>query len=472
MTRPDDGVLQRLRDAVGEGGYLERPEDVAPYLVEWRDLFHGNTSLVVRPQSAAEVAAVVRVCHETRTPFVPQGGRTGLCGGAVPDDSGRAIVLSLERLNRIRDVDPAGYTLTAEAGCVLATLQQAAAQVDRLFPLSLAAEGSCQLGGNLATNAGGLAVLRYGTARDLTLGLEVVLPDGRVWDGLRALRKDNTGYALRELFIGAEGTLGVITAAVVKLFPRPRDVQTAFIAVPSVEAAVALLALARGASGDRVTACELVPRAGLELVRRHIPGAVVPLSNDPPWALVLELSGGREAGELRATLEHVLESALSAGLASDATLAESQKTTAAIWRLRESMSDAQRPEGGCIKHDVSVPVPRVAALIDEATRAVHRLEPNARIIAFGHVGDGNIHFNVLQPVGADKAAFLARWGELARAVHDVTHTLGGSISAEHGLGQLKRDEVKHYKSALELELMARIKSALDPHALSNPGKVI
>ena len=469
---PAANVLQRLREVVGAGGFIDEPAGIAPYLEEWRGLFVGATALVVRPQNTDEVAALVRICHDTHTPFVPQGGRTGLCGGAVPDASGDAIVLSLERMNRIRAVDPMGYTLTAEAGCVLASIQSAATEVDRLFPLSLAAEGSCQLGGNLATNAGGLAVLRYGTARDLTLGLEVVLPDGRVWDGLRALRKDNTGYALKELFIGAEGTLGVITAAVVKLFPRPRDVQTALIAVPDVDAAVSLLNLARESSGDRVTACELIPRAGMALVRKHIAGAVIPLAGDPPWALLLELSGGQRAGELRAGMENLLESALTAELALDAVLAENAKTTAALWRLRESLSDAQRPEGGCIKHDVAVPVPRVAQLIADATAAVHGLEPTARIVAFGHVGDGNIHFNVLQPEGADKAAFLARWADIARAVHDVTHALGGSISAEHGLGQLKRDEIKHYKSALELELMARVKTALDPRGLANPGKVL
>ena len=468
----DAAILARIAAAVGPTGVLTDPAEQEPYLVEWRDLYRGKTPMVVRPASTAEVSAVLTICHQTRTPLVPQGGNTSLCGGSVPHESGDELVLSLSRLNRVRALDAASYTMTVEGGCVLADVHAAAAAAQRLFPLSLAAEGSCQLGGTLATNAGGTAVLHYGSARDLVLGLEVVLPDGRVWDGLRALRKDNTGYELKQLFLGSEGTLGIITAAVLKLFPRPRDVQTAWIAVPDVAAAVALLELARELSGDRVTGFELIPRLGLQYVLKHIAATADPLSSPHPWYVLCELSGGRTVGELRPSLEAMLEEGFGRGLVLDATLAESAAQRTALWRLRETLSEAQKPEGGSIKHDVSVPISRVAELIERASAAVVAAIPDTRIIAFGHVGDGNIHFNPSQPPGMDKQAFLAQWERVNRIVHDITHALGGSISAEHGLGRLKRDEIRLYKSALELELMQRLKDAFDPRAIMNPGKVL
>jgi FAD/FMN-containing dehydrogenase len=470
VVSPD--TIERIKEVLGPLGCLDDPAQIAPYVIEWRDLFRGRTPLVARPATTREVCEVVRICHDTRTPFVPQGGNTSLCGGSVPHESGDEIVLSLSRMNRVRELDAPGYTMTAEAGCVLADIQRTARGADRLFPLSLAAEGSCQLGGNLATNAGGTAVLRYGSARDLVLGLEVVLPDGRVWEGLRGLRKDNTGYDLKQLFLGAEGTLGVITAACVKLFPQPRDVQTAWAALPSVDASLALLSLARDTSGDALTAFELVGRVGLEYVLRHIPGAVDPLPSPHPWYALLELSGGRARGDLRRTLETLLEDAFGRALVRDAVVAQGSAHSAALWRLRESMSEAQKREGVSIKHDVSVPVARVPEFIARATAALEAALPGVRVVAFGHVGDGNIHFNPMQPADADPSAFAGEWERVSRIVHDLVHALGGSISAEHGIGRLKRDELRRYKSDTELELMRRIKHALDPLGICNPGKVV
>jgi D-lactate dehydrogenase (cytochrome) len=375
-------------------------------------------------------------------------------------------------LDRVRAVDPLDYTITVEAGCVLADVQRAAAAVDRLFPLSLGAEGSCQIGGNLSTNAGGIAVLRYGNMRDLTLGLEVVLPDGRVWDGLRALRKDNTGYDLKHLFIGGEGTLGIITAATLKLFPRPREVETAFLALGRVEDAMALFARARKASGDQLTAFELIPRVGLEMAMRHTPGVADPLSAPSPWYVLLEVSSSQSESGLYAALETFLAEAMSEGMVSDGVIALSSEQANALWRIREGMVEGQKHEGGSIKHDVSVPVSKVAEFIVKAIAAVEAKLPGIRPIAFGHVGDGNVHFNLSQPKGADTAVFLARWAEFNHIVHDLVQRFGGSISAEHGIGRLKRDELPRYKSALELELMRRVKHALDPDGLMNPGKVL
>lgn len=465
-------LLARLRDAVGPAYCLTEAETMAPHLIDWRRRYHGRARAVVRPASTAEVAAVVRACAEFRVPVVPQGGNTGLVGGSVPDESGQAVVLSLGRLNRIREIDPLNYTITVEAGCVLQTAQAAAAEADRLLPLSLGAEGSCQIGGNLSTNAGGILTLRYGNARDLVLGLEVVLPDGRIWDGLNRLRKDNTGYDLKHLFLGAEGTLGVITAAVLKLFPRPRQVETAFVAVPSPAAALELLARLRGASGDAVTAFELMPRLGIDFALRHVAGTVDPLSEPSPWYVLTELSAGLRSDAFRAMVETTLAEAIEAGLATDATLAASAEQARQLWRLREALVEAQNYEGGSIKHDVSVPVSRVPDFVEQATAAVTALVPGVRPVAFGHVGDGNIHFNLSQPEGADTAAFLARWEEVNRVVHDIARALGGSISAEHGIGRLKRAELKRVKSPVALDLMHRLKAVLDPHNLMNPGKVL
>ncbi|MBC7907197.1 MAG: FAD-binding oxidoreductase [Rhodospirillaceae bacterium] len=443
--------------------------DMAPYLVEERGLYHGSALAVIRPGSTEDVAAVVTACAQAGIAIVPQGGNTGLCGGGVP--SGRSVVISTERLTRIRALDPVNFTLTAEAGCVLATLQAAAEAEDCLFPLSLAAEGSCRIGGNLATNAGGVAVLRYGNTRDLVLGLEVVLPDGRVWNGLRALRKDNTGYDLKHLFVGSEGTLGIITACVLKLFPRPRDIQTAFIALPDSDSALKVLAAARAASGDAVTACELIPRIGLDLCLTHVTGARDPFTERHPWYLLLELSSSRPGG-LREALEAVLTEALESGLAHDAVLAESGEQRKSFWRIREGVPEAQKKEGGSIKHDVAVATSRVPEMLARCTEAVEAALPGVRVVAFGHLGDGNIHFNLTQPVGADKQAFLDQWTAMNKLVHDIVADMNGSVSAEHGIGMLKIHEMARYKSEVELDLMRRIKTALDPQGIMNPGKVL
>jgi D-lactate dehydrogenase (cytochrome) len=465
-------ALDRIRAAVGPRGWIVDDAAMAPYLAEERGLFRGRARMVVRPARASEVAEVVQICAGARIAIVPQGGNTGLVGGGVPFERGDAIVLSLGRMNRVRSIDPLNYTITVEAGCVLANIQAAAAEADRLFPLSLGAEGTCQIGGNLSTNAGGIAVLRYGMARDLVLGLEVVLPDGRIWDGLRGLRKDNTGYDLKQLFIGAEGTLGVITAAVLKLFPRPASVETAFAAVPDPAAAIALLARCRGGTGDAITAFELISRRALEMVLRHIPGTADPLSEPHPWYVLIEASSGETGGALRGALEQALADGVEAGLVRDATLAASGDQARALWRLRESITEAQKPEGGSIKHDVSVPVSKVPEFIARASAACEARLPGIRIVAFGHAGDGNIHFNLSQPVGADRAGYLARWAEFNRIVHDIVAGLDGSISAEHGIGRLKRDELIHYKAPVAIELMRTVKRALDPHGIMNPGKVV
>lgn len=465
-------VLDKIREVVGPKGFLDSPEAMEPHLVEWRGLFRGNAAAVVKPASTDEVAAVVRLCAEAKLPIVPQGGNTGLAGGGVPWEDGRSIVLSLARMDRIRAIDPLNHTITAEAGCILADLQKAAEENDRLFPLSLGAEGTCRIGGNLSTNAGGVGVLRYGNARDLTLGLEVVLPDGRVWDGLRGLRKDNTGYDLKQLFIGAEGTLGIITAATMKLFPRPRQVETAFLALRRVEDVMEVFARARAASSDLLTAFELIPRFGLEISIKHVPGVVDPLATAYPWYALLEVSSSQTETRLRDALEAFLGETIEAGLVADGVIAESGAQALDLWRIREAIVMAQAHEGGSIKHDVSVPVSRVADFITETSEAVAKRLPGIRPVAFGHVGDGNIHFNLSQPVGMEKEAFLALWEEMNRIVHDAVAARGGSISAEHGIGRLKRHELPRYKSALELELMARVKRALDPENLMNPGKIL
>jgi FAD/FMN-containing dehydrogenase len=466
-----EAALAQIKAVVGPRGWIADPRDEEPYLVEARGLYRGATRLVVRPASTAEVAAVVRICAQAKLPIVPQGGNTGLVGGGVPPEDGHNIVLALGRMNHIRAVDPVNFTMTVEAGCILADLQQTAAEVDRLFPLSLGAEGSCQIGGNLSTNAGGIAVLRYGNTRELTLGLEVVLADGRIWDGLRGLRKDNTGYDLKQLFIGGEGTLGIITAATVKLFPKPRAVETAFLGLGRIEDAMGLFAQARAATADQLTAFELIPRAGLDLALRHIPGTVDPLDAPHPWYVLLEMSSSAAESGIRGLLERLLGAALEAGVVSDGVIAESSAQAKELWRIREAIVEAQLYSGS-IKHDVAVPVSRVAEFVTRASEAVCDRLPGIRPIAFGHVGDGNIHFNLTQPEGMDKAAYLARWQEFNDIVHGVVRELHGSISAEHGVGIMKRDEITHYKAPLEIELMRRIKRALDPDNIINPGKVV
>jgi len=462
-------LIATLTDLLGASHVLTEATDQQAYLVEERGLYHGQALAVLRPADTAQLAAAMTLCARAKVAMVPQGGNTGLCGGGVPQAG--SVVISTERLNRIRAVDAANFTMTVEAGCVLANVQQAADQAGCLFPLSLGAEGSCRIGGNLSTNAGGVGVLRYGNTRDLTLGLEVVLPDGQVWNGLRSLRKDNTGYDLKHLFIGAEGTLGIITAACLKLFPKPAERATALIALTDPSAALAVLSVARRQSGDAVTACELVCRIGLELGMTHVTGVRDPFEHPYPWYLLLELSSSRQAG-LQQALEDILAETFEQGAALDAVLAQSGEQRAAFWRIREGVPEAQKKEGGSIKHDVAVPVSRVPEMIERCTRAVETAMPGVRVVPFGHVGDGNIHFNLTQPVGADKAAFLERWAEMNHIVHDIVAEMDGSISAEHGIGQLKIAEMARYKQNIEIDLMRRIKSAFDPDGLMNPGKVL
>ncbi|TAH45572.1 MAG: FAD-binding oxidoreductase [Betaproteobacteria bacterium] len=464
--------LQRLVDVVGPAAVVSSPADIAPYLHDWRGRYHGTALAVVRPADTGQVSAVLRACAAEGVPIVPQGGNTGLCGGATPLGDGRSVVVSLSRMDRIRLIDHDNDALCVEAGCTLAAVQAAAVSVGRQFPLSLASEGSCQIGGNLSTNAGGVQVLRYGNTRDLVLGLEVVLPDGRVWDGLRALRKDNTGYDLKHLFIGAEGTLGIITAAVLKLFPASNQSRVAWAAVADAASAVALLGRLREACGDRVTAFEIVGRQALELVLRHIPGTRLPLADCGPWSVLIEVSDTLGGRALEEVFEDALAQAVNAGLVRDVVVAGTLAQAQALWSLRENVSEAQRIEGISIKHDVSVPVSRIPAFLERADAALKAAWPDVRIVAFGHIGDGNLHYNLSKAAAQDNPAFIASTPQVNRIVHDLVAELGGSISAEHGLGQLKRDEIRRYKSVVELDMMMAIKRAFDPHGLMNPGKVL
>ncbi len=462
-------LIDSLRALLGEARVLTDGVAMAPYLADWRGRYHGSAVAVARPANVDEVAGVVRLCGQHGTAVVPQGGNTGLCGGATP--RGGEVVVSLGRLNRVRAIDTANNTITVEAGCTLAAVQEAAAGAGRLFPLSLAAEGTATIGGNLSTNAGGVQVLRYGNARELCLGLEVVLPDGRIWNGLRGLRKDNTGYDLKHLFIGAEGTLGLITAAVLKLYSRPRQVATGWASVASPEAAVALLTRLREKIGGRVTAFELVGRPALDLVLKHIPNSHDPLAGHSPWQVLIELSDTMES-DLAGALQDVLADAIAAGEAGDAAIAQSETQALALWALRENISEAQKVEGISIKHDISLPVSRIPEFIGRADAALTRAFPGVRIVCFGHLGDGNLHYNQSKPTAQDNTAFLAQADAVNRVVHDLVAALDGSISAEHGIGQLKREEILRYKSDVEMDLMRKVKLALDPRGLMNPGKVI
>lgn len=465
------GVLARLTGTPG-CQWRTDAQAMASYLAEQRGLYQGAALAVALPDDTAAVAALVRACAQLDLALVPQGGNTGLCGGAVAQDARRQIIVSLERLNRVRSIDAANFTLTAEAGCIVQRLRDAAAAADRLFPLSFGADGTAQLGGALSTNAGGTAVLRYGNARELTLGLEVVLADGQVWDGLTALRKDNTGYDLKQLFIGAEGTLGIITAAVVKLFPLPRETVTAWLACPTLEACLAVFGRLRDASGDAVSGCELVSRTALDFVLRHLPGARDPLRAAAPWYLLVELSSSSASAGLAAALEAILEQCLDRGEVLDAAVATSARQAADFWRLREGVAEVQRHEGASIKNDVAVPVSAVPAFVAQASGAVLAACPGLRVCAFGHLGDGNIHFNLSQPPGMPAAQFLARWDELAGMVNAHVAAHGGSVSAEHGIGLLKRDALVRHEPAVAIDLMRRIKAALDPADRCNPGKLL
>ena len=466
-------LIERIAAIVGPQGLLTEARDLEPYVVDWRGIYRGATPAVVRPASTEQVAAVVKLCAENATPIVPQGGNTGMCGASVPNADGSEIVLSLARMNRVLEVDALNNTMTVEAGCVLANIQQAAAEADRLFPLSLGAEGSCQIGGNLSTNAGGVNVLRYGNARDLVLGLEVVLPDGCVWNGLRGLRKDNTGYDLKQLFIGAEGTLGIITAAVLKLFPRPAATATAWTAVTHPEAALEFLALLRRHCGDRVTAFELISRNCLDLVLRHVPGVRDPLAKEHNWYVLVELSDSHSGHALRGELERALEAAMEDALVLDAVVAENEGQSKALWRIRESIPEAAQGEAGMLyRHDISVTTSRIPAFIEEARAALVKSFPGVNIICFGHLGDGNLHYNAFIP-GRSRIAAAARIArDVTDLVYDIVQRYQGSFSAEHGIGLAKIEELRRYKSAIEIELMRTLKHAIDPGNIMNPGKVL
>jgi D-lactate dehydrogenase (cytochrome) len=467
--RIDASLLARFAAIVGDKYAITDPQLKAPYLVEMRNLFQGRTPMVLRPASVAEVSEILKVANETATPIVPQGGNTGLVGGQIPHHN--EIVLSLNRLDRIREVDPTSNTLTCEAGVTLQRARAAAAEVDRLYPQLLPSEGTCTIGGNLATNAGGTAALAYGIARSHALGLEVVLADGRILHDLNKLKKDNTGYDLKNLFIGAEGTLGIITAAVLRLVPRPRSTETAFVGVASAQAALELLGIAQQRSGGDVTSFEIMTRRGIEMVLQHGAGCRDPLAVAHSWYVLIELSSQRREG-LREMLEAVLAQGMEQNLVIDATIADSLEQAKAFWRIREMFGEVQRHAGGSIKHDVSVPVAAVPAFIKEADAAVTALIPGARPLPFGHLGDGNIHYNVTQPPGADTAAFLKRWNEVNAAVFAVVKKYGGSISAEHGIGVMKRDLLPSVKDPVALDLMRSLKALLDPKNILNPGKVL
>ncbi|MBO9097469.1 MULTISPECIES: FAD-binding oxidoreductase [unclassified Rhizobium] len=472
MATPSPALLDRFAAIVGAAHVLREAADIAPRLVENRGLYHGASPLVLKPGSVEEVSAILKLASETGTAIVPQTGNTGLVGGQTPRDNGADVIVSLERMNRIREVDPVAGIMVVDGGCILADVQKAAEDCGRLFPLSLGSEGSCRIGGNLATNAGGTAVLAYGNMRQLCLGLEVVLPTGEIWNGLRRLKKDNTGYDLRDLFIGAEGTLGIITGAVLKLFPQPLGHQVAFAGIRSVEDALSLFRNASGLCGPALTGFELMPRIGVEFTVRHIDGVRDPLETVHPWYVLIDISTSDSAETAERMMSALLEQGFEAGLVQDATIASSQAQQKALWHMRESMSGAQKPEGGSIKHDVSVPVSQIPAFMHEAEQAVMAAMPGARICAFGHMGDGNIHYNISQPVGADKAEFIGRWREMNRIVHGLVMKHEGSISAEHGIGQLKRDELASIRPEIEMELMRRIKKSFDPAGIMNPGKVV
>ena len=472
VTSNPPSLLERLRAIVGTDGLLSDPADSAPFLVDHLGRCRGSAVAVVQPRSVDQVSQLLALCESERIGVVPHGGNTSYCGGAIPDESGRQLVLSLRRLNRIRSIDTDNSCLTAEAGCILAQVQQAAETAGYFFPLSIGSQGTCQIGGNLSTNAGGVNVLRYGMMREQVLGLEVVLPGGRVLEGLTALRKDNTGYDIKSLFLGAEGTLGVITAATLKLYPQPRARATALVALPDVRSAVALLAELRQVSGDRISSFELISRNAMELVTRHIPGVSDPLGGTYPWYVLCELSSSRAAEPLDAVLEEGLGAALTRGTVVDAALTHSERERAALWKMRESIPEAQRHEGASLKHDISLPISILPAFVERAASWVETEVPDGRLVAYGHVGDGNLHFNISQRPGADRDGFLARTESVRRAVHDLVRECHGSFSAEHGVGRTKVGELERYASPVELALMRAVKGAVDPHGIMNPGKVL
>ena len=469
----DQSVLDRLHAILGDAGIVTEESDKSPYLNDERGYYTGVTPMIVRPSSTADVSKIVRICNETRTPIVPQGGNTGLCGGATPHEDGGEVLLSLTRMNKVREIDALNFAITVEAGVILADVQTAAEEADRYFPLSLGGEGTARIGGNLSTNAGGTGVLRYGPARDLCLGLEAVLPDGRIWNGLTGLRKDNTGYDLKHLFIGAEGTLGIITAACLKLFPKPADIQTAFVAVENEHAAVELLARARRITDDRVVTFEYMPRDAIAFALKHINGTRDPMPTKYGHYVLMELSAGQAgAAGLRDMLAKVLGDGMEDGIVLDAVFAESGQQTADFWKIRETIPEAQKYEGASSKHDISVPVSGIADFLVDAIADLRNMMPGIRPCAFGHVGDGNIHFNLSRPLDMSDDDFRALEPDIHKLVYDRTVEIGGSISAEHGIGRLRRGELETYKSPVAMDLMRSIKAALDPNGIMNPGKVL
>jgi len=466
-------VLNELKAIVGDDGWLAAPDDLTRYLEEWRGLFRGRTDLVLRPATVAEVSAVLACCNRHQVAVVPQGGNTGLAGGAIPGLGENAeVLLSLERLNRVRSLDPVNFTITVEAGCVLERVQRAAAEADCLFPLSLAAEGSCQIGGNISTNAGGTAVLRYGNTRDLILGLEVVLPDGRVLNDLSGVRKDNTGYDVKQLFIGAEGSLGVVTAATCKVFPKPAALSAALVTLNSINDVVHFFQAARDSLGDDILAFETFPQIAMTMVEQHIPGCRSPFSGPHAWYVLIDIASQREQTVVDSDLEQFLTRQLEAGALQDGVVAQSGAQRSAFWAIRHAISEAQKLAGASIKHDVSVPVSAIPAFIEQASALAAELAPGVRPVPFGHVGDGNIHFNLSQPETMEAKAFLNLWEPMNEQIHSLAMQLGGSFSAEHGIGWLKRNELARLKDPVALALMHSIKAALDPNGIMNPGKLL
>lgn len=465
----DHSTISQFAQIVGVKHAITDQHEIAPRLIENRGLYQGATQLLLRPNTTEQVSEIMKLANQHRISVVPQGGNTGLVGGQVPNND---IIVDLSRMNKIREIDHEGSLMVAEAGLILKQVQQAADEHNLLFPMSLGSEGTCQIGGNLSSNAGGTAVLAYGNMRELCLGLEVVLPTGEIWHGLKRLKKDNTGYDLRDLFIGAEGTLGIITAAVLKLCPKPVGHEVMYVGLQSVESALELFKLSNQICGPSLTGFELIPRIGIEFTVAHIDGVRDPLSTPYPWYALIDISSGQSFEAARAMVEDVFTQAMEAELTVDAALAESDAQRQAFWHLRESMSPAQKPEGGSIKHDVSVPIAKVPEFIHQASQAVEDYMPGVRIVAFGHMGDGNIHFNISQPIGADKEEYLSHWRAMNEIVHNLALSMDGSISAEHGIGQLKKDELAHIKGGIEIELMRRIKRSFDPNNIMNPGKLI
>ncbi|CAM1631167.1 FAD linked oxidase [Bartonella apihabitans] len=468
----DKKLIERFIEIVGVNHALVDQDVISSYLVEQRGLYHGRTPLVLRPSSPKEVSEIMKLASATGTPIVPQGGNTGLVGAQQPDETANEIIVSMERLNRIRSIDVEGNLALVEAGVVLHTLQEKVDEKGRFFPLSLGSEGSCQIGGNLSSNAGGTGVLAYGNTRELCLGLEVVLPDGRILDDLRYVKKDNSGYDLKDLFIGAEGTLGIITAAVMKLFPKPQGKAVAYAGMKSPEKALELLLLAQKKAGSMLTGFELMAKVGMEMSLNYVKGARAPLEHESEWYVLLDLSSSHSDGEAGNKMEDILADALQQGIIEDASIAQSVGQQKEFWRLREDMSPAQKLEGGSIKHDISVPIASIPDFISEAAKIIETIAPGARIVCFGHMGDGNLHYNVSQPVGADKLAYLSLWGEMNHRVHTLVMSYNGSFSAEHGIGQLKRKELVAFKSPVALSLMRSIKQLFDPKNIMNPGKML